>query len=75
VETNLFSDALAASIEPKKVVKRKRTSATSPTDKDAPLAPLKFYQDTLDESKSEEKSDDSSKENDDARSSSPAGYL
>ncbi|EDW87196.1 serine/threonine-protein phosphatase 1 regulatory subunit 10 [Drosophila yakuba] len=71
VETNLFSDALAASIEPKKVVKRKRTSATSPTDKDAPLAPLKFYQDTLDESKSEEKSDDSSKENDDARSASP----
>ncbi|EDX03275.1 GD23053 [Drosophila simulans] len=71
VETNLFSDALAASIEPKKVVKRKRTSATSPTDKDAPLAPLKFYQDTLDESKSEEKSDDSSKENDDARSGSP----
>ncbi|XP_037708408.1 serine/threonine-protein phosphatase 1 regulatory subunit 10 [Drosophila subpulchrella] len=72
VETNLFSDALAASIEPKKVVKRKRpASANSPTDKDAPLAPLKFYQDTLDESKGEEKSDDSSKENDDARSASP----
>ncbi|XP_034126042.1 serine/threonine-protein phosphatase 1 regulatory subunit 10 isoform X3 [Drosophila guanche] len=74
VETNLFSDALAASIEPKKVVKRKRTqSANSPTDKDAPLAPLKFYQDTLDESKGDEKSDDSTKENDEGRSSSPNG--
>ncbi|EDW65040.1 serine/threonine-protein phosphatase 1 regulatory subunit 10 [Drosophila virilis] len=72
VETNLFSDALAASIEPKKVVKRKRlNAAASPTEKDAPLAPLKFYQDTLDESKSEDKSDDSTKENDDSRTGSP----
>lgn len=71
METNLFSDALAASIEPKKTVKRKRVlSATSPTDKDAPLAPLKFYQDTLDESKGEEKSDDSTKENDEGGSPS-----
>lgn len=72
METNLFSDALAASIEPKKVVKRKRlNAAASPTEKDAPLAPLKFYQDTLDESKIEDKSDDSTKENDDSRTASP----
>lgn len=71
VETNLFSDALAASIEPKKAAKKKKFAAASPTEKDAPLAPLKFYQDTLDESKSEDKSDDSTKENDDSRTGSP----
>ncbi|XP_051857924.1 serine/threonine-protein phosphatase 1 regulatory subunit 10 isoform X1 [Drosophila albomicans] len=72
VETNLFSDALTASIEPKKMVKRKKlNSAMSPTEKDAPLAPLKFYQDTLDESKGEDKSDDSTKENDESRAGSP----
>ncbi|ALC39539.1 PNUTS, partial [Drosophila busckii] len=70
VETNLFSDALIASMQPKKVVKRKKT-AGSPTDKDAPLQPLKFYQDTLDESKGEDKSDDSTKENDESGAGSP----
>lgn len=72
METNLFSDALAASIEPKKTNKKKKFAAASPTEKDAPLVPLKFYQDTLDESKSEDKSDDSTKENDESRTGSPS---
>nr|XP_014103243.2 serine/threonine-protein phosphatase 1 regulatory subunit 10 [Bactrocera oleae]XP_014103245.2 serine/threonine-protein phosphatase 1 regulatory subunit 10 [Bactrocera oleae]XP_014103246.2 serine/threonine-protein phosphatase 1 regulatory subunit 10 [Bactrocera oleae]XP_036214562.1 serine/threonine-protein phosphatase 1 regulatory subunit 10 [Bactrocera oleae]XP_036214563.1 serine/threonine-protein phosphatase 1 regulatory subunit 10 [Bactrocera oleae]XP_036214564.1 serine/threonine-protein len=72
VETNIFSDALSAATGPKKVAKRKRPTTpgpgqnkegpSPPTSPDAPkVAPLKFYQDTLDESKSEDKSD---KEND-----------
>ncbi|XP_036328573.1 serine/threonine-protein phosphatase 1 regulatory subunit 10 [Rhagoletis pomonella] len=73
VETNLFSDALSAATGPKKITKRKRSTTPAPggqtkegpsppTSPDGPkVAPLKFYQDTLDESKSDEKSD---KEND-----------
>ncbi|XP_053960747.1 serine/threonine-protein phosphatase 1 regulatory subunit 10 [Anastrepha ludens] len=72
VETNLFSDALSAATGPKKVTKRKRPTTpgpgqtkeghSPPTSPDAPkVAPLKFYQDTLDEPKADEKSD---KEND-----------
>ncbi|XP_037820718.1 serine/threonine-protein phosphatase 1 regulatory subunit 10-like [Lucilia sericata] len=72
VETNLFSDALSAATGPKKVNKRKRPNTplvngkedpTSPTSPDAPkVMPLKFYQDTLDESKTEDSKSD--KEND-----------
>ncbi|XP_004531328.1 serine/threonine-protein phosphatase 1 regulatory subunit 10 isoform X1 [Ceratitis capitata] len=72
VETNLFSDALSAATGPKKVTKRKRPTTpgpgpnkddpATPTSPDAPkVTPLKFYQDTLDEPKSDDKSD---KEND-----------
>lgn len=74
VETNLFSDALSAAMGPKKVTKRKRPNTplvngkegpSSPTSPDAPkVMPLKFYQDTLDESKTEESKSD--KENDES---------
>ncbi|XP_075152964.1 phosphatase 1 nuclear targeting subunit isoform X1 [Haematobia irritans] len=86
VETNLFSDALSAATGPKKVVKRKRanSSATASggaaTGKEGPsppqspevpkVAPLKFYQDTLDESKNEDSKSDKENEDQDQSSAS-----
>ncbi|KAM7352348.1 phosphatase 1 nuclear targeting subunit isoform 2-T4 [Cochliomyia hominivorax] len=79
VETNLFSDALSAATGPKKVTKRKRPNTPavngkehnvpgSPTSPDGPkVMPLKFYQDTLDESKTEDSKSD--KENEETNAS------